>query len=114
MSSLQEEKLKAKEYVERLREKLKEGARQFYWFSKEHPKRGEIIDLEQLTDSFATGVLTEVLGDLEIPIEGKVHRYTSMLLSDDYIQGTRHAQEDMLKAGYHQTVKVKNTLGGVR
>lgn len=33
------------------------------------------------------------------------HRYTSMLLSEDYRRGAQHAQQDMLKAGWVKEVK---------
>lgn len=53
-------------------------------------------------------LIEEILSISELAIvdrEAKPHKYTSLLLSNDYIEGTQHAQQDMLKAGWVKEVK---------
>lgn len=40
-----------------VREEIEEIIRQFYWFSREHPKKGESINIFTLTKSVATQIL---------------------------------------------------------
>ena len=116
----------AKEYVKGLREKI---AEELYYLNFRPEARDKVISWETVSDitrghflKDATQLLTEVLGDLEIPIDGELPenpfkpKVTGSPMCQEHPQRdlleriTNYTQQDRLEAGYRQAVKVKDII----
>ncbi len=100
-------------YIEGLREKMAERLAEndgSYW--EDLPEAPSITNFSKNKYSFrnrADQILTEVFGDLEIPIDGELPSIPGAF-SQDFEDGYYFALKWLKGVGCHQTVKLKDAM----
>ena len=98
------------------REELREGIRQFYWFSRGHPKKKEQLNLETLTEHVADQILNLEGENWRIAIVEKKSELPVIanVVLVDFLEILRNEYPEAFAAGAHAYKDVMLKQGWVK